>query len=97
MFANGDSKEFDETIVNLMEKNRSQAKEIKSLKIEKESQAMMLCEVTEQKKRAIEDKALIEDDKRNLVNRLEENSIELTRVSNMQLDTLSQMMNVDQS
>ena len=76
-----------------MEKNRAQAEEIKSLKIEQESQAMMLCEVTEQKKRAIEEKAMIEDDKRNLSNRLEENYIELTRVSNMQLATLSQMMN----
>ena len=36
---------------------------------------------------------MLEDDKRNLVNRLEENSIELTRISNIQLDTLSQMMN----
>ena len=54
---------------------------------------MMLCEITEQKKRAIEDKAMIEDDKRNLSNELEEKSIELERVSNMQLDTLSQMMN----
>ena len=96
MFANGDTKEFDAAIENLMEKNRAQAKEIRSLKIEQESQAMMLCEITEQKKRAIEDKAMIEDDKRNLANRLEENSIELARVSNMQLDTLSQMMNVHQ-
>ena len=36
---------------------------------------------------------MLEDDKRNLANRLEEKSIELARVSNMQLDTLSQMMN----
>ena len=36
---------------------------------------------------------MIEDDKRKLANRLEENSIELARVSNMQLDILSQMMN----
>ena len=76
-----------------MEKNRAQVEEIRSLKIEQESQAMMLCEITKQKKRAIEDKAMIEDDKRNLANRLEEKSIELARVSNMQLDTLSQMMN----
>ena len=55
VFANGDNKEFDATIENLMEKNRAQAEEITSLKIEQESQAMMLCEVTEQKKRAIED------------------------------------------
>ena len=83
VFSNGDSKEFDAAIADLMEKNKAQAKEIGSLKIEQESQAMMLCEVTEQKKRAIEDKAMIEDDKINLSNRLEENSIELARVCNM--------------
>ena len=44
---------------------------------------MMLCEIIEQKKRAIEDRAMIEDDKRNLSNGLEEKSIELARVSNM--------------
>ena len=93
VFANGDSKEFYVAIVDLMEKNRAQAKEIKSLKIEQQSQAMMLCEVTKQNKRFIEDKAMIEDDKRKLANILEEKSIELARVSNMQLDTLSQMMN----
>ena len=49
----------------------------------------MLCEVTEQKKRAIEDKAMMEYEKRNIANRLEEKSIELARVSNMQQDTLS--------
>lgn len=32
---------------------------------------MMLCEVTEQKKRAIEDKVMIEEDKRNIANRIE--------------------------
>ena len=37
---------------------------------------------------------MLEDDKRNLANRLEENSTELTRISNMQMDTLSQMMNI---
>ena len=76
-----------------MEKNRAQAEEIKNLKIEQESQAMMLCEMTKQKKRAVEDRAMLEDDKRNLANRLEEKSIELTKISNMQLDTLNQMMN----
>ena len=35
----------------------------------------------------------MEDDKRILANRLEEKSIKLARTSNMQLDTLSQMMN----
>ena len=44
---------------------------------------MMLCEVTEQNKRAIEDNTMIEEDKRNLANRLEEKSTELTKISNM--------------
>ena len=66
-----------------MEKNRTQVEEIRSLKMERESQAMMLCEIIEQKKRAIEDRTMLEDDKRNLANRLEEKSIELTRISNM--------------
>ena len=57
--------------------------------MEQESQAMMLCEVIEQKKRAIEDKVMIEEDKRNLANRLEEKSTKLAGISNMQLDTLS--------
>ena len=43
----------------------------------------MLCEITEQKKRAVEDKVMMEDDKRNLANRLEEKCTELTRISNM--------------
>ena len=53
----------------------------------------MLCEAIEQNKRSIEEKVMIEEDKRNLANKLEEKSIELAIISNMQLDTLSQMMN----
>ena len=93
VFSNGDSKEFDAAIAELMEKNRAQVEEIRSLKMEQESQATMLCKITKQKKKAIEDRAMLEDDKRNLANRLEEKSTELTKISNMQLDTLSQMMN----
>ena len=52
VFSNGDSKEFDAEIVELMDKNRAQIEEIRSLKMEQESQAMMLCEITKQKKRA---------------------------------------------
>ena len=93
VFSNGYSKEFDATIAELMEKNRAQVEEIIFLKMEQESQAMMICEITKQKKRAFEDKAMLEDEKRNLANRLEEKSTELTKISNMQLNTLSQMMN----
>ena len=81
-FANGDSKEFDVGIEELMEKNRVQAKEIRSLKMVHESQAMMLCEITKQKKRVVEDRAMLEDDKRNLANSLEK-STKLTMISNM--------------
>ena len=86
VFAMGDSKEFESAIAKLMEKNRIQVEEIRSLKIEHESQTMMLCEITKQKKRAVEDGVMLEDDKRNLANRLEEKSTELTRISNMQMD-----------
>ena len=38
---------------------------------------------------------MIEDEKIFLTNRLEEKSSELTKIFNMQLDTLSQMMNAN--
>ena len=47
VFANGDTKELDAAIEELMEMNRSQAEEIRTFKIEQESQAIMLCEVIE--------------------------------------------------
>ena len=47
VFANGDTKEFDVAIAELVEKNRAPVEEIRSLKIEKVPQAMMLCEITE--------------------------------------------------
>lgn len=53
----------------------------------------MLCEVTKQKKRAIEEKEMVEDDKSNVSNRLDLKTIEFEIISNMQLDTLSHMMN----
>ena len=64
LFADGKSNEFDVAVTDLMEKNRTLAEEIKNLKIEKESQAILLCEVTEQKNKAIEDKVMIEDEKK---------------------------------
>ena len=42
---------------------------------------MMLCELTEQKKRAVEDRAMLEDDKRNLANKIKEKSTEFTKIS----------------
>ncbi|MDF3675384.1 hypothetical protein [Enterobacter hormaechei] len=80
VFSKGDSKEFDAAIAELMEKNKIQAEEIRSLKMEHESQAIMICEITEQKKRAVDDRVMMENDKRNLANRLEEKCTELTRI-----------------
>lgn len=94
VFTKGYSKEFDAAIAELMEKNRVQAEEIRFLKMEHESHAMILCEITEKKKRAVEDRVILEDEKRNLANRLEEKSTELARISNMQMDTLAQLMNL---
>lgn len=47
LFTNGDSNEFDAAVVDLMEKNKTLAEEIRNLKIEQESQAISLCEVIE--------------------------------------------------
>ncbi len=93
LFADGNSYELYAVIAKLMDRNRAQVKEIKNLKLEQESQKILLCEVIEQKKKAIEDKAIIEEDKRIFGNRLKKKSIELSRISNMQLDTLRQMIN----
>ena len=50
LFANRDTKEFDAAIAELMETNRAQAEEIRTLKFKQESNAIMLCEANEQKK-----------------------------------------------
>ena len=47
VFTNGYSKEYHASIAELMERNGAQAEEIRSLKMEQESQAMMLCEIIE--------------------------------------------------
>ena len=72
LFREGNSSELDAAIADLMKKNRAQDKEIRNLKLEQESQAIMLCEVTKQKKKAIEDKTILEEEKRILANKLEE-------------------------
>ena len=72
LFTDVNQSEFDVAIVELMEKNRAQEEEIRNLKLEQESQAILVCELTEQKKKAMEDKTLLEEDKRILTHRLEE-------------------------
>ena len=82
LFTHGNQNEFDAAIADLMERNRIQDEEIKNFKLEQESQAILICEVIKQKKRAMEDKTLLEEDKRILTHRLEEKLEELSRISN---------------
>ena len=82
LFTEGNSSDFDVAIANLMEKNRAQAEEIRNLKLEQKSQAILICEVTEQKKKDIEEKTILEEDKRILANRLEEKLEALSKISN---------------
>ena len=74
LFTDGNQNEFDAAIVDLMERNRVHEEKIKNFKLEQESQAILICEVTEQKKKVMEDKTLLEEDKRILTRRLEEKS-----------------------
>ena len=59
LFTNRNSSEFDAAIANLMEKNRVKAKENRNLKLEQESQAIVIYEVTEETKKSIEDKTIL--------------------------------------
>ena len=51
LFRKGNSSEFDATIVDLLEKNRVQGEEIINLKLEQESQAILVCEVTNKRRK----------------------------------------------
>ena len=73
LFDNGNPSECDTTIVGLMEKNNTLKEEVTNLKREHEMQAIRLCEETEQRKKAIEDKVMIEDDMKMLRNRFDKN------------------------
>ena len=94
LFIDGNQSEFDVAIANLRERNRAQEEEIRNLKLEQESEAILVCEVIEEKKKAMEDKTLLEEEKIILAHKLEEKLEELSKISNQQLDTFSQMMNL---
>ena len=87
--------DWDAQVLKMENHPKVLKKEIKNLKLEKELQAILVCEVVEQNKKSMEDKAMIEEDKIILANRLEEKSTKLNKISNMQLDTLSQIMNAN--
>ena len=60
LLIDGNQSKFDASIIDLMDRNRAQEEEIRNLKLEQESQAILECEVTKQKKKAMEDKTLLE-------------------------------------
>ena len=92
MFIDGNTSEFDTTVADLVEKNGALTKKVRNLKVKQEVQSIFLCEVTEKKKKAEEDKVMIEDEKRIVTKRLEEKTLEVNRISHMQLETMNQMI-----
>ena len=48
--------------------------------------------MTKKKKKDEEEKVLIEDDKRTLISRLDENTSDVQKIDNMQLDRMNQLM-----
>ena len=57
---------------------------------------MRLCEVKKLKKKAEEDRVMVEEDKRTLTNRLEERSSDVQKFTNTQLDMMNQLMLANQ-
>ena len=72
LFDDGNPSEYDLAIANLIERNNTLKEEVTNLKREHEIQAIRLCEETEIRKKAIEEKVMIEDDTRLLRNILDE-------------------------
>lgn len=72
LFVDGNTNEFDATILDMMEKNGTLTQELKNIKREQEVQSTLLCEVTDQKKKDEEEKLMIEDEKSILTNRIKE-------------------------
>lgn len=77
LFETGNSSDSDATIVDLLGKNIILNEEVKGVKRENEIQLARLCKVTEQKKKAKEDKVFTEEDKRLTIIRLEERTYDV--------------------
>ena len=72
LFDEGNPSEYDGTIAYMMEKNNALTEEIRNLKREREIQLVRLCEEIELRKKAKEERIMIDEDKKSLTNRLEE-------------------------
>ena len=96
LFDNRNPNECDLAIPDLMEKNTTLKEELKNLKREHEVQEIRLCEEIEKRKKAIEDKVMIEDDIRILRNRLDEKTYDIKKLTNTQLELMNQEMVTNQ-
>ena len=85
LFDNGNPSECDVAIADLMEKNNAMKEKVTNLKREHEIQAIRICEETKLRMKAVEDKAMIEDDIRILRNRLDEKTLDIQKLTNTQL------------
>ena len=62
LFDEGNSSEYDEAIVDLMEKNNALNEEVRNLKREHEIKLVRLCKETKQRKKDEEDRVMINED-----------------------------------
>ena len=66
------------------------------MKSDFEIYSVILCEVIEKKKKAKEDRTMVEEEKRVMVTRLEERISYVQKITNTQLDMINQLMLVNQ-
>ena len=96
LFVDKNSNEFDVAIVDLIKKNITLNEKVRNLKREQETQSTLLRETTELKRKAEEDRVMIEEDKILLANRLEEKSLDVQKILSIQLDMMSKLMTTNQ-
>ena len=96
LFDTSNFAENDKVIKELLEKNTILNNEVRTLKREHEIQSVRLCEVVEQKKKAEDDKAMAEVDKRQIATRLDERTSDIQRLTDNQLDMVNQLLLANQ-
>ena len=93
---NGKIGNKDEAMIEFLENNSALVKEVKYLKIEQEIKSIALCEAIEQRKKAMANKLMVEEDKRQIASRLEETSFQVHKLTNNQLDMINQKVIANQ-
>lgn len=92
IYNEGRSSDIDTTIEDLPERNKNMNEEMKVLKREYEIMSIRLCEVTKQKKNIEDEKDGIEEDKRKIIARLDENIIEVQTLEHNKFDMVNQLL-----